>query len=100
MKRRAIPAFGAALVAASLSLLVGIGGCTRLPEPDSPGAKLYKERCATGCHGAYAPGSMKFQMWKMMVQRMQGEIVRHGMPPLTDDEVSTLLDYLKRHAAS
>ena len=69
----------------------------KLPEPESAGAKLYAARCNT-CHRVFAPGSLKFEMWKVQVERMQGEIVRHGLPPLTPDERNVLLDYLKRYS--
>jgi cytochrome c5 len=84
--------FLAAAVALSLS------ACSpKLPEPESEGAKLYAARCNT-CHRVFAPGSLKYEMWKVQVERMQGEIVRHGLPPLTPDERNRLLDYLKRHS--
>jgi hypothetical protein len=70
----------------------------KLPEPESDGAKLYAARCDT-CHRLYAPGILKFEMWKIQVERMQGEIVRHGLPPLSEVERSTLLDYLQRHSS-
>ncbi len=69
----------------------------KLPEPESNGAKLYAARCNT-CHRVFAPGSLKFEMWKVQVERMQGELVRHGLPPLTSTERDVLLDYLKRHS--
>jgi len=72
--------------------------CSGLPEPDSPGAKLYEQRCAAGCHRLYQPRTMKFEMWKIMVERMQSEMVRRGMPPLRESEKQVLLDYLRRHA--
>jgi len=84
--------FLAAAVALSLN------ACSpKLPEPESAGAKLYAARCNT-CHRLYAPSSLKFEMWKVQVERMQGDIVRHGLPPLTPDERNVLLDYLKRHS--
>lgn len=73
-------------------------GCNaRLPEPESDGAKLYAARCDT-CHRLYAPGILKFEMWKIQVERMQGEIVRRGLTPLSEAERATLLDYLQRHS--
>ena len=81
-------------LAAVLALLVAACG-PKLPEPDSPAAQLYARRC-NSCHRLYAPGAMKFEMWKMQVDRMQGEIVRHGLPPLTDSERTLLLQYLER----
>ena len=43
-------------VGPALALGLLAAGCdARLPEPDSPGARLYAARC-TGCHRLYAPG--------------------------------------------
>jgi mono/diheme cytochrome c family protein len=68
-----------------------------LPEPDSPGARLYAARC-NGCHRIYAPGSMTSEMWRFQVERMQGELVRRGLPALTPAERDAVLAYLQRHA--
>jgi hypothetical protein len=76
------------------------GGCdARLPEADSPGARLYAARCG-GCHRIYAPGAMTAEMWKLTVTRMQGELARRGLPPLTADEQARLLEYLDRHSTA
>ena len=85
------------LLVAVLCGLSWMGCNAKLPEPESAGAKLYAARCDT-CHRIYAPGIMKFEMWKIQVERMQGEMVRRGLPPLSDAERSTLLDYLQRHS--
>lgn len=74
-----------------------VTACTRLPEPESEGAQLYAARCGT-CHRLYAPSTLKLEMWKYQVDRMQGEMHRRGIPPLTPDQVATLLEYLGRHA--
>jgi cytochrome c5 len=82
----------------TIAVALGVIGCSpKLPEPESAGAKLYAARCNT-CHRVFAPGSLKFEMWKFQVERMQGEMVRHGLPPLTADERNVLLDYLKRNS--
>ena len=78
--------------------MLGLVACNAsLPEPESTGAKLYANRCS-GCHRLYAPGSMKEEMWKLNVQRMQGELVRRGLPPLEREEREILLAYLGRHS--
>lgn len=83
---------------AGAAALLFLGGCdARLPESESPGAKLYAERC-NGCHRLYAPSSMKEEMWKVTVQRMQGELARRGLPALSPRERETLLAYLARHS--
>jgi hypothetical protein len=82
----------------SLLLVSLLFGCdARLPEPDSPGARLYGERC-TGCHRLYAPESMKAAMWEFTLKRMQGELARRGVPPLSPDEYETVRAYLERHS--
>jgi len=81
-----------------LAVALCIVGCgPKLPEPESPGAKLYAARCNT-CHRVFAPGTLKFEMWKVQVERMQGVLVRQGLPPLTPAERDLLLEYLKRYS--
>ena len=70
----------------------------KLPEPETPAAKLYGARCSSGCHRVYAPGAMKYEMWKLTVERMRKEYPAKGLPPLTPGEEEVLLDYLRRHA--
>ena len=87
------------LVLLWVAAAVGVAACNAtLPEPESEGAQLYAARCAGGCHRLYAPGSMTHEMWKLQVERMQGELVRRGLPPLTTDERAVVLEYLKRHS--
>lgn len=75
-----------------------LAGCNAsLPEPDSPGAQLYAAHCRT-CHRLYAPSALTFDLWKIKVDVMQGEMVRRGIPPLTAAERALLLDYLRRHS--
>jgi hypothetical protein len=84
------------LVLAAAALLVA--GCdARLPDPESPGARVYAARCG-GCHRIYAPESMTSQMWKITVARMQGELARRGLPVLSEGDQGVLLDYLGRNS--
>lgn len=81
-----------------MGVALWIGGCdAALPEPESSAAQVYSQRCG-GCHRLYAPGALKFEMWKLTLQRMQGEMARRGAKPLTPDETNLLLDYLQRHS--
>lgn len=87
---------------ARVSVLIGAlilaAGCTPdLPDPASPGAKLYAERCGT-CHGLYAPGALTAAMWEVQVQRMQGEMLRRRLDPLDATDQATVLAYLRAHA--
>lgn len=93
------PAMTSLLAPIALLPALLLAGCdARLPEPDSPGAKLYAERCASGCHRLYAPTLMKFEMWKMTVTRMKADIAGAGQPALKPDEEQLILDYLKKHS--
>jgi hypothetical protein len=85
---------------AGIALAVGMlaSGCNAsLPEPESPGARLYADRCG-GCHRLYAPKLMTSEMWTITVTRMQGELGRRGLPMLSPDQKALLLDYLDRHS--
>jgi hypothetical protein len=37
-------------------------------------------------------------MWVVQVDRKQSVMARAGMPPLSDQERTLVLDYLKRHS--
>ena len=79
-------------------LCAGVTACeTALPEPDSVGAQLYRQRCS-GCHRLYQPGLLTPEMWQFMLARMDAEFVRLGRRPLSVTERRTILDYLSTHA--
>jgi len=86
------------LLLAALCCAVVAGCDARIPDAESAGGRLYAARCASGCHRLYAPALMKFEMWKITVERMQGELARRGVPTLSPAEERLLLDYLKRHS--
>jgi hypothetical protein len=96
-KRLALRPFRASLL--WVALISSMACNAKLPEPDSPGAKLYASRCSSGCHRLYAPGSLTYEMWKLQVDRMQGEFVRRNLPPLSPKERELLLEYLRRHSS-
>lgn len=39
-------------------------------------------------------------MWVLTVKRMQGELVRRGLPPLTPEEEKVVLAYLRTHGVN
>jgi hypothetical protein len=41
---------------------------------------------------------MKYEMWKVIMERMKHEHPAKGFPPLTAGEERMLLDYLRKHA--
>ena len=85
-------------LSAAIAIAVATAGCNAsLPDPESPGARLYADRCG-GCHRLYAPESMTADMWQLQIERMHGDMVRRGVTPLSTTETAMLLDYLRRHS--
>lgn len=79
-------------------VVAGVVGCdASLPEPESPAAQLYQQRCA-GCHRLYAPQVLTAPMWSFMVDRMEQEFRRRRLPPLSPEEKQVILDYLQKHS--
>ena len=77
-----------------------VAGCSRsLPDPESPGARVYQARCAADCHRLYDPGSMTVAMWGIQVDRMQQELARRALDPLTEQERRLVLSYLRAHSS-
>jgi hypothetical protein len=85
---------------AAVALIATAAGCgPALPDEQSAGAHVLRERCV-GCHRLYPPGSMTAEMWKFQVERMRPEFTRRGLPWLTPAEEAALLDYLVAHAGA
>jgi hypothetical protein len=94
-----------ALMPRALAMLVGVVAATTLlacsrplPEEGSPQATLYRERCGTGCHGAFQPHTLTPKMWKVQVDRMDQKFRGAGLPVPSGAERDQLLDYLTRNA--
>jgi mono/diheme cytochrome c family protein len=84
----------------TLSVLAALllSGCNAsLPEPESPAAQLYQQRCSA-CHRLYAPQLLTAEMWGYMIPRMEQEMLRHRVQPLNEEEKRTILEYLQKHA--
>ena len=80
-------------------LVLSAAACSPpLPDPESAGAQIYRVRCS-GCHGLYAPASLTAAMWEVQVERMQREMLRRAVNPLTEQERHLILTYLKAHAS-
>jgi len=91
------PRARAMLLGAALAVL--LAACSRpLPEENSPQARLYTERCGTGCHAAFHPHTLTSKMWKFQVDRMDQKYRAAGQPVPTAAEREQLLDYLTRNA--
>jgi len=83
-----------AALALALATLVA---CTKLPDPESPGAQAYAHRCGE-CHRPYAPGSMTWPMWEYQLGRMKTLFGQLRRPWLGAEEEELVARYLQRHA--
>jgi len=82
----------------NILVAVVISSCdASLPEPESPAAQLYRQRCSA-CHRLYAPQLLTADMWGYMIPRMEQEMLRRRIPPLNAAEKQTILGYLQKHA--
>lgn len=82
------------------AVLFIITGCETppLPELDSPEAKLYIEKCSL-CHPVQHPKIINYRSWVRKVDQMEKKVKISGKrEPLTDEERSIILGYLKKHA--
>jgi hypothetical protein len=70
-----------------------------LPEANSAEAKIYVERCGQ-CHVPYNPHELTAPMWDLQVPMMEVKIQSAGLPPLSDNDRETILEYLKRNAGT
>lgn len=79
-----------------------------LPEPESPGAEILKNKC-TQCHGLVSPRQHASQQWPYIIERMDrrmhmmsrgemGMMRRPAIQPLTLEEKNQLLGYLQQNA--
>lgn len=83
----------------AIAVLGGLAACSRpLPEEGTAAAETYRERCGV-CHRVYAPGSLKYPMWEIVVGRMEQYLVRTGRGQFAAEDRATILDYLRRNAA-
>lgn len=90
--------FIAVVITATLFIITG---CEPPPPPDleSPGAKMYIEKCST-CHPPRHPKILNYKRWVRMVDNMEKKVVTSGVrEPLTDEERKIILEYLKEHSA-
>jgi len=70
-----------------------------LPDPDSAGAKLVSSYCVQ-CHATPSPQLLTGAQWEHVVRRMHVRIEGRVTPIRTpsDEEMKTILAYMKRHA--
>ena len=58
---------------------------------------LFEGRCQM-CHQLPEPGMLKPQQWKLILTTMQQRMSHANVPPLTEDEIERLLEYLTPRA--
>jgi hypothetical protein len=88
------------MVRRALAVLALAAGCSAdLPDPQSPGAVVMRDRCG-GCHRPFLPGTMTIDMWKMQVGRMHELFAQRGIPWLSAQEERALMEYLTMHAGT
>ncbi|MCC6543892.1 MAG: hypothetical protein IT392_05240 [Nitrospirae bacterium] len=79
-------------------LATGCDNPQPVPEPDSPPALLYKEKCNI-CHPAYHPQTHTSLGWKKVIPRMEKNAEATGMGTLlSEEERSIILNYLVKHS--
>ncbi|MBT5472196.1 MAG: cytochrome C [Nitrospina sp.] len=67
-----------------------------LPEPESPGAKLYSKKC-TKCHGLPGPKRHTAEQWDHLLVMMEGFMDQKNIP-FPADEKKLIKDFLHRNA--
>lgn len=88
-----------------MDVTVGAVAPADLPEPDSPGAAILKERC-TQCHGLVTPRQNAADDWPPIVERMDARMrmmggmgmMRSRVQGLSPTEKMTLVAYLQNNA--
>lgn len=85
-----------------LILMVGLfymAGCVAtqtIPEPESPGAKLYLKKC-TQCHGLPGPTRHTPEQWDHLLVLMESFMDQKNLAFSADDK-KLIRDYLHRNA--
>lgn len=80
-------------------LLLALSCGSKLPEPESHPAQLYRQYCSgKGCHDPIPPRRGGAQYWELQHKRMLELMRQQGrdLPSLAEQE--EILSYLRRHA--
>ncbi len=83
------------VILASL-FLMACAGTQTIPEPESPGAKLYQKRC-TQCHGLPGPTRHTPEQWDHLLVLMES-FMREKGTDFPAQEKELIQDYLHRNA--
>jgi len=58
---------------------------------------LFEGRCQM-CHQLPEPSMLRPEQWKLILTTMQQRMQQVGVPPLTEEEIGRLLEYLAQRA--
>ncbi len=82
-------------------MVMGVAACAglkqNLPEPDSPEAQVYRQKCST-CHGLPAPGRHNVEEWTHFLGLMEG-IMKQRNVSFPPEEKAMIESYLFRNAS-
>jgi len=77
---------------------INSGQARVLPDAESPGAKLLKDKCGK-CHGAPNPNVHKADEWPNVVSRMQRHRIMNAYGEIPKPETQILISYLQKYSA-
>jgi len=79
-------------------VIIVLAGCagkaTPIPNADTAGGKVYREKCSQ-CHSLPHPKRHTFFQWEGMLAVMEQRMAERNLPKLTKDEKANILSYLK-----
>lgn len=67
------------------------------PEAATDRASLYITKCSQ-CHAAPLPKVHTAIIWPRVVERMQSRMIDKNVPPLSEQELHAILEYLQQNA--
>ncbi|MDQ6960660.1 MAG: hypothetical protein Q9M27_06465 [Mariprofundaceae bacterium] len=70
---------------------------SNIPDPDSPGGKLFTQRCSA-CHALPHPKRLDWQHWRHMLNLMKQRMDERGVTEPSKEEWRWIASYLKAHA--
>ncbi|MZH02396.1 MAG: cytochrome c [Nitrospinae bacterium] len=76
--------------------VISCAGTQTIPEPESSGARLYRERCNL-CHGLPGVTRHTTEQWDQLLVMMGGFMKQQNIE-FTDQEKKLIRDYLHRNA--
>ena len=87
------------LLAACSEAPQGQAPTLQLPEPQSAGAEVMRKHCSS-CHAPPAATVHPAEEWPNVVYRMSERLRLKGYPPMSEDEMKVLTEYLQKHSKS